>query len=128
MSIKKATLKEIIAKKKQGEMDKLQVKYYDSETLGMPIEIKKLKLKKYMSIIESLEDEESIDGMNKIIYEFCPMFKENTKEAMKEYGVDEPTNLPSAVLEDQLNEMQAICEIINSFYGLDKVDAETVKN
>ena len=41
---KKATLADIIAKKKQGEMDKLQVSFYDSETLGMKIEIRKIGL------------------------------------------------------------------------------------
>mgnify|MGYP001334525515 CR=1 FL=1 len=128
MGKKRASLAEIIARKQQGKMDKLQVKYYDSETLEMQIEIRKIPLKKYMVLIESLDDEGSIEGMNKIIYECCSMFKNNAKEAMEVYKVAEPTDLPSAVLEDQLNEMQDICEIINGFYGLDKIDAETVKN
>ena len=46
---------------------------------------------------------------------------------MEVYGVAEPTDLPSAVLEDQLNEIKDIVEVINSFYGLDKIDVE-VKN
>ncbi|WIF95121.1 hypothetical protein [Caminicella sporogenes] len=127
MAKKKATLAEIIRRKKQGEIQKAQVKYYDSETLGMRIEIRKIPLSKYMELIESLEDENSIDGMNRIIYECCPMFKENTKEAMEIYEVAEPTDLPSAVLEEQLNEMKDIIEIINSFYGMDKIDEE-IKN
>jgi len=127
MTKKKATLAEIIARKKQGKMDKLQVKFYDSETLDMQIEIRKIPLTKYMNLIENLEDEENVDGMNKIIYECCPMFKNGAKEAMEVYCVEEPTDLPSAILEDQLNEMKDIVEIINSFYGLDKI-GEEVKN
>ncbi|AOY76685.1 hypothetical protein [Clostridium formicaceticum] len=126
MSKLKATLAEIIARKKQGEIDKLQVKHYDSETLGMQIEIRKIPLAKYMNIVEGLEDE-NLGGMNTLIYECCPMFRENTKEAMEVYGVAESTDLPAAILEEQLNEMKDIVEIINSFYGLDKIGDE-IKN
>ncbi|WP_077369712.1 hypothetical protein [Anaerosalibacter sp. Marseille-P3206] len=124
---KKATLAEIIARKKQGEMDKMQVKYYSSEVLGMDIEIRKIPLSQYMDLIDEVEEGNSIEGMNKLIYECCPMFKENAKEAMEVYEVATPTDLPSAVLEDQLNEINGIIEVINSFYGLEKIDVD-IKN
>lgn len=125
---KKATLADIIAKKKQGQMDKLQVKYYYSKLLDMEVEIRKIPLGRYMELINEAE-ENTIDGMNKLIYECCPMFhdKEYTKEAMELYGVSVPTDLPSAVFEDQLNELNDIAEIINSFYGIEKVGNE-IKN
>ena len=124
---KKATLADIIARKKQGEMDKMQVKYYSSKVLGMDIEIRKIPLVQYMDLIEEVEEGNSIEGMNKLIYECCPMFRENTKEAMEVYGVSTPTDLPSAILEDQLNEINGIIEIINSFYGVDKLE-DDIKN
>jgi len=124
---KKATLADIIAKKKQGQMDKFQVKYYYSKLLDMDVEIRKIPLGQYMELISEVEEGNTIDGMNKLIYECCPMFKENTKEAMEVYEVAVPTDLPSAVFEDQLNELNDILEIINSFYGIDKMDAE-IKN
>lgn len=124
---KKATLADIIAKKKQGDMDKHQVKYYPSEVLGMDIEIKKIPLNRYMNLVQDTDEENSIESMNKMIYECCPMFKENAKEAMEVYNVSVPTDLPSAILEEQLNELNGIIEIINSFYGVDKIN-ETVKN
>ncbi|OHW62906.1 hypothetical protein EUAN_06900 [Andreesenia angusta] len=127
----KATLAEIIARKKQGEMDKLSVKYYDSEVLGTSIEVRKIPLKKFMSLVEDMEDEgdavEGLDSMNKLIFEVCPMFREDTKEAMEIYGVKEPTDLPSAILEEQMNEMKDIVEIANTFYGLDKIEADIKK-
>lgn len=123
----KATLAEIIARKQQGKIDKLQVRYYHSETLGLDIEVRKIPLKKYIEIMESVDDETSIEGMNNIIFNMCPMFKTNTKEAMELYGVQIPTELPAAVLEEQLNEMGDICSIANSFYGLDKLE-DVVKN
>lgn len=130
MSKKTLSLAEIIAKRNQSKTDKMQVKYYSSETLGTDIEIRKQPLQKYMELSENLSEDDvnTIDGMNAMIYEFCPLFKENTKEAMEVYGVAEPTDLPSSVLEDQLNEIKDIVEIINSFYGLDKITDETVKN
>lgn len=127
MAKKKANLTDIIARRKQGKMDKLQVKNYYSETLDMDIEIRKIPLSKYMNMVENVEDSESIEGMNKIIYECCPMFKEDVKEAIEVYEVAEPTDLPSAVLEEQLNEMKDIIEIVNSFYGLDKI-SDDIKN
>lgn len=123
---KKATLADIIARKRQGQMDKLQVKYYYSELLDMDIEVRKIPLSQYLELAEEIEDG-AIEAMNKMIFECCPMFRENTKEAMEVYEVSTPTDLPSAILEDQLNEMQGIVEIINSFYGIDKMDVE-IKN
>lgn len=130
MSKKILSLAEIIAKRNQSKTDKMQVKYYYSETLGTDIEIRKQPLQKYMELSENLSEDDvnTIDGMNAMIYEFCPLFKENTKEAMEVYGVVEPTDLPSAVLEDQLNEIKDIIEIINNIYGLDKITDEEVKN
>lgn len=124
------TLADIISKRNQSKVDKLQVKYYKSETLDTEIEVRKIPLQKYMELSENLseEDTNTIDGMNALIYECCPIFKTNTTEALEVYGVAEPTDLPSAVLEDQLNEIKDIIEIINSFYGLDKINDDTVKN
>lgn len=123
---KKATLAEIIAKKKQGDMDKFQVKYYYSELLDMEIEVRKIPLSQYLELAEEV-DSGAIDAMNKMIFECCPMFRENTKEAMEVYEVSAPTDLPSAILEDQLNEINGIIEIINSFYGVDKLE-DDIKN
>ena len=124
--MKKATLADIIAKKQQGDMDKLNIKYFESKKLGMKIEVRKIPLKDFLKLSD-IEDDESIEGMNELIYAMCPMFKENAKEAMELYGVGEATQLPSAVLEDDLYEMTKIIEVANSLYGLDKID-ETVKN
>lgn len=130
MSKKTMTLAEIIAKRNQSKSDKFKVAYYSSETLGTDIEIRKLPLQKYMELSENLGEEETntIDGMNAMIYEFCPLFKTDVKEAVEYYEVVEPTDLPSAVLDDQLNEIKDIIEIINSFYGLDKITDESIKN
>lgn len=130
MSKKTLTLAEIIAKRNQSKTDKLQVKYYNSEVLDTEIEIRKIPLQRYMELGEQLgeDDVNTIDAMNAMIYECCPLFRTDIKEAMEVYGVAEPTDLPSAVLEDQLNEIKDIVEMINSFFGLDKIKDDAVKN
>lgn len=124
---KKATLADIIARKKQGKMDTLQVAHYDSETLGMQVEIRKIPLGRFMELTQEVEEGNLLEGMNKILFECCPIFKEDTKEAMEIYDVSVPTDLPSAVFEDQMNEMNEILELINGFYGMKNLDKE-VKN
>lgn len=131
MSKKTLSLAEIIAKRDQSKSDKLQVKYYESKTLGTDIEIRKQPLKRYMELSENASEDEtdSIDGMNAMIYEFCPLFKTDVKQAMEIYGVAEPTDLPSAVFEDQINEMMEIIDVINSIYGLEDKDKDKeIKN
>lgn len=124
----KKTLEEILQKKLQGEMDKFKVKTYFSKTLDCDIEIHKIPLKRYMAICEIAENEsESIDFMNTLLFETCPIFREDTKKAMEIYGVSEATELPSAILEDNLLEMKDICEIINTFYGFTNLEDE-IKN
>lgn len=122
MANKKITLADVIERKKQGKMNKLQVKFYDSKILGGRIEVRKIPLGHYMELIENIEKYNSVDAMNVLIYECCPLFRENTKEAMEVYKVAEATDLPSAILEDNIKEMNDIIEIINSFYGLDEID------
>lgn len=130
MNNRTVTLADIITKRNQSKDDKMQVKYYKSEVLDTEIEIRKIPLQRYMELSERLAEDNinTIDTMNEIIYECCPIFKTNTQEAMEAYGVAEPIDLPSAVLEDQLNEIKDIIEVINSFYGLDKIKDDEVKN
>jgi hypothetical protein len=130
MNNRTVTLADIITKRNQSKNDKMQVKYYKSEVLDTEIEIRKIPLQRYMELSERLAEDNinTIDTMNEIIYECCPIFKTNTQEAMEVYGVAEPIDLPSAVLEDQLNEIKDIIEVINSFYGLDKIKDDEVKN
>lgn len=128
----KATLTELIHRRRQGEMDKFKVKHYYSETLGMEIEIVKIPIKQFLALVDGEDDsvggmDGELDSLNRMIYEVCPMFKENTKEAMEEYGVSEPFELPSAVLEEQMNELKDIAEIASSFYGLDKIGDDIKK-
>jgi len=130
--MKKMTLLEIIARRKQGDMDKMKIKYYESKILGCSIEIRKIPLKRYFEIVQGVDEDESIDSMNEMLFEFCPMFRENSTEAMEAYGVEVPTDLPAAILEDNLGEMNEMLEIINSFYGgADKSNeqkSEEIKN
>lgn len=127
---RKITLDDLVARKMQGKLDKLQVQYYSSKELGGEIEIRKIPLKKYMSLVDQVDEENMEDNlrfMNELIFECCPIFKNNSKKLMETYEVKVATDLPSIVLNDNMGEMQEICEIINRFYGLEKI-VNTVKN
>ena len=127
----KATLSEILARKQQGDLNKLSVKTYHSKTLNMNIEIRKIPLNKFMDLAENNENLGSIEGMNRLIYHMCPMFcnapAAEVKKAMQVYEVGEATDLPSAMLEDNIGEMADIVNIANSFYGLEQLE-DLVKN
>lgn len=130
MANKKSTLADIIARKKQGDLDKIKIAFYYSETLDTDIEIRKIPLSEYMEYITKLEEGETgyIETMNEIIFKCCPLFRENTSEAMEVYGANEPTELPSLILEEQLNEIKEIFELIQNLYGIDKLKTEDLGN
>lgn len=123
----KKTLAEIIERKKQGGLDKFRTAAYYSETLETDIEINKIPLSEYLEITENI-GEDSLKGMNELLFKCCPIFRESPKEAMEAYGVSEAVDLPSAILEDQINEMKEIIEKINGFYGINKLKDDDIKN
>ena len=127
---KKITLEDLTLRKLSGNLDKLQIKTYYSKELGGDIQIKKIPIKKYMGMLNGVNEDdmlENIDFMNTAIFESCPIFKENSKSLMETYEVSIPTDLPLVVLNENMNELTDIIEIINGFYGLDKVK-EQIKN
>lgn len=130
MAIKKSTLADIIARKKQGELDKIKIAFYHSETLDADIEIRKIPLNEYMECITKLEDGDvgHVEAMNEVIFKCCPLFRENSTEAMEVYGASEPVELPSLILEEQLNELTDIFELIQKMYGIDKLKKEDLGN
>lgn len=123
----KKTLAEIIERKKQGELDKFKIAVYYSETLETDIQIEKIPLNEYLSITENIK-EDSVRTMNELLFKCCPLFRENTTDAMEVYGVHEAIDLPSMILEEQINEIKEISEIISQFYGVNKLKDDDIKN
>lgn len=129
-SNKKITLEDLILRKTQGDLDKIKVSFYNSAELGGELEIRKIPLKDYMSLLNGLETanaEDSLDFMGQLIYKCCPLFNQNSKELMDTYGCSVATDLPIIILNENLGEINEIINIINSFYGLDELQ-EKVKN
>lgn len=127
---KKVSLEDLINRKSQGKLDKLQVKFYNSKELGGEIEIRKIPLKRYMGLMDGVNSEnmeENLEFMCQVVFECCPIFNQNSKQLMEAYECAEPTEIPLVVLNDNMGELGEITEIINNFYGLDKVQ-DTVKN
>ncbi|GCD10593.1 hypothetical protein [Clostridium tagluense] len=127
---KKITLEDLMAKKLQKNIDKIEVKMYNSKEFGGEIQVIKIPLKKYMGLMNDVEDgdmEDNLDFMSEVIFECCPIFKENSKKLMETFEVEDALELPLILLNDNMGEMNEICEIVNSFYGLGKVKGK-VKN
>lgn len=127
---KKLTLEDLTMRKLKGNLDKLQIKTYYSKELGGEIEIKKMPIKKYLEMLDGVDEDdmmENIDFINSAVFEACPIFKENSKALMETYEVSIPNELPLVVLNENMGELNEIVEVLNSFYGLDKVK-EKIKN
>lgn len=126
----KITLEELALRKQQGNLDKVQVKVYNSKELGGEIELVKISLKKYLEMTNGMSTDNAEDGielMCSIIFESCPFIKDNSKELMEMYDVKVPTDLPLYMLNENMKELTEISELINSFFGIDKV-VDTTKN
>lgn len=126
----KITLEELVLKKQQGDLDKHKVKIYSSKELGGDIEVVKIPLKRYLELGKGISPEDpgdSMDIMCSVIFESCPFIKENSKQLMEMYDVKVPTDLPLYLFNENMKELTDLSEIINSFFGIDKV-VETSKN
>ncbi|GMQ56788.1 hypothetical protein AN1V17_11820 [Vallitalea sediminicola] len=132
---KKITLNDIIARKQQGKLDKLQVKKHYCSELSGDIEIRKIPLKEILELLEKIQQDD-IDTIettrlnSELVYKCCPIINQNSKELMNVYEVKDPFSLPLAILNDNLGEMNKILNSILAFYGLDeeeKID-DTIKN
>lgn len=126
----KITLEELVLKKQQGDLDKHKVKIYSSKELGGDIEVVKIPLKRYLEMTNGMSSEnaeEGIELMCSIIFESCPFIKDNSKQLMEMYDVKVPTDLPLYLFNENMKELTDLSEIINSFFGIDKV-VETAKN
>lgn len=126
----KITLEELALRKQQGNLDKVQVKVYNSKELGGEIELVKIPLKKYLEMTSGINMDnpgDNIELMCNTIFESCPFIKNNSKELMEIYDAKIPTDLPLYMLNENMKELTEISELINSFFGIDKV-VDTTKN
>ncbi len=130
MTKKKLTLDDLVARKLQGKLAKMQIKHFDSKELGGTLEIRKISLKRYLSLANDVAEEDledNLDFMSSLIFECCPLFNQNSKQLMETYDCSEATELPILILNENMGEMSSIVEIISKMYGLESINSE-IKN
>lgn len=127
---KNITLEMLIAKKEQSNNDKMKVVLFNSEVLGGSIEVRKLKARDVLKIMDGAEDK-SADGAYrancKLIYKHCPILQE--KELQEAYEVAEPYDIVTPVFDENLGEINKLATFILGLYGLaDNEEIEELKN
>jgi hypothetical protein len=122
---KNITLEMLIAKKEQSNNDKMKVVLFNSEVLGGTIEVRKLKARDVIKIMDSTDSKSTEEAYNancKLIYKHCPILQE--KELQEAYEVAEPYEVVVPVFEENLGEINKLSNFILSLYGL--TDSEQV--
>lgn len=124
----KATKEALLARAEQSKDDKLKYRSYESEELGMTLSLKRLPVFRLCEIMDMSEDNTMKAAMEmncNIIYESTPLFQD--KELQAAYGCAEPTEIVTKVLNENMSEIEKMCEFIMDGYGMtDQV--EKVKN
>ena len=116
---KNITLEMLIAKKEQSNNDKMKVVLFNSEILGGTIEVRKLKARDVIKIMDSTDNKSTEEAYNancKLIYKHCPILQE--KELQEAYEIAEPYEIVVPVFEENLGEINKLSNFILSLYGL----------
>ena len=75
--MQKATAEMLIARKLQGDYDRLQVKHVDVPSMGFCLELRKPKIEKVLNLLDDIKNTDSTAEntryMQELIYEACPM-------------------------------------------------------
>lgn len=127
--MKKATAEMLIARKLQGDYDKLQIKAVELPKLGFSLELRKPGLKKVLDLLDTAQQDESMASNvrfeQELIYASCPMLHD--KKLQKEFECAEPPDIVLAVLNDDMSELDRLTNIVLDFYGMGELE-DTIKN
>lgn len=127
--MQKATAEMLIARKLQGDYDKLQVKHVDVPSMGFSLELRKPKIEKVLNLLDEIKATESTAEntrfMQELIYEACPML--HSSNLQETFDCKEPIDIVIAVLGDDYKALNMLTEHVLDFYGLGELD-EAVKN
>lgn len=127
--MQKATAEMLIARKLQGDYDKLQIKHVDVPSMGFSLELRKPKIEKVLNLLDEIKATESTAEntrfMQELIYEACPML--HNSNLQETFDCKEPIDIVIAVLGDDYKALNMLTEHVLDFYGLGELD-DAVKN
>ena len=123
--MKKATKESLIARAQAKKANEIKYIEYDCKAIGETLMIKKLPITRIADIMDMTEEDSLRANMElnaELIYASVPLFHD--KELQEAYDCKEPTEIVMKVLDDDLGEMNRICNRILDMYGL----ADTVED
>lgn len=119
---KKLTIEDLL--KKKAIFKENSITSYFSDVLGGEIEIENHPLTKVSKIIAE-GSEEGIRADLKLIYAFCPIFR--NKKLQESYEVEDPIDIVEKVLNYNLPEVQSLAKTILKKYGFSEDKFEVLK-
>ena len=127
--MEKATAEMLIAKKLQGEYDKMKIKTVNVGSLGFSLELRKPGIQKVLELLDEAQQDDSMMGNirfeEKLVYESCKMLHD--KKLMEEFECTEPPDIVLKILDENMEELDKLSGIVLGFYGLNELD-DKVKN
>lgn len=127
--MKKATLEDLLARAEQAQKDRMRTKNVDVKKLGLSLTIVKQPLNVVSKIMDAAKQvdtiEGSIDVYKELIYVCCPLLHD--KKLQEAYDCHEPYDVVSAVLDDNIYEIQTLATKILDMYGMNEI-VQSVKN
>lgn len=127
--MEKATAEMLIARKLQGEYDKLRIKKVELAKLDMFLELKKPDLRRVLDLMNEAQEDDSLIGNVRfnqaLIYEACPAL--HNKKLQETFDCAEPPDIVMAVLDEDMSELNRLAEEVLGFYGLEEL-SDKVKN
>lgn len=118
----KNTFELLLQRAEQRKSDKFQAFKFQSKAIGGEILVKKPSVSRFTEIFDGVEDEDStrenMQANARLIYEACPVFKENLNELKEAFGVADPYDLIIAVFDANLGEFNQLALEITQMFGL----------
>ena len=127
--MEKATVENLIARKLQGDYDRLAVKTVELPRQDFTLELRKPDLQRVLDALDAVSGAtttaDSTRFMCEIVYDACPMLHDRT--LLEAFECKEPTDIVLAILNDDIDALGKLADAVLSFFGLDGLDA-AIKN
>lgn len=127
-AMKRATKESLLARAQAHRESKHKYVEFESQELGEILMVKKLPLERVCNMLDMTEGASAKEGLefNKdLIYEHVPIFQD--KDLQEACGCAEPHDIVTALLNDNMGELDRLAKTIMSMYGLAEA-AEDIKN
>lgn len=131
MDAKKITLEQLIARKEQGQRDKMAYKEIEIDILDGKLTVKRLPLTTVLNMLDNMGENaktsNSIEFSKELIYKSCPLFQDKKLQSVYAEEISEPYDIVTVIFDDNVGVINDVTGKILAFYGLSEADKE-IKN